>query len=224
MNSPSKTSAATDRVTMRIVGILFLAAFGAYGVGTGLATAALGPGSAVAVDQLRIGAVMMLSNSVFVAAIGALLFPVVLPFSARVAYGYFAARIVESVLLAAGVLFLLLPTSSELVAADVSSLSAAGNNFAYQVAMITLGVGSIPFWYVVARLRLLPAWFALAGAVAYAIFAAGALLELFGLEVGLIAAIPGGLFEIALAIWLIVRGFNPVTEPRPAEIQAPAMA
>jgi hypothetical protein len=159
-----------------------------------------------------------------VATIGVLLFQAVMPFEARVAYAYLAARIAESVLLAAGVLFLLLPTFVESGAADVASLSMAGNTAAYQTAMIALGLGSIPFWYVVYRVRLLPAWLALAGVLGYAIFAAGAVLEIFGLRIGLYLAIPGGLFEIALGIWLIVRGFTPISERVAAELPSRATA
>lgn len=212
-----------DKLTTRVVGTLFLAAFVAYGLGTGLATAALEADAGVAIGQLRIGAVLMLANSAFVAAIGVLLFPVVMPFQARVAYSYLAARIIESVLLAAGVLFLLLPTFSQGAAAELGSLSLAGNQVAYQTAMIALGLGSIPFWYVVHRARLLPAWLALAGVAGYAIFATGALLEIFGLRIGLFLAIPGGLFEVVLAVWLIVRGFDAAGEPQAAELQ-PAVA
>jgi hypothetical protein len=203
-------TASIERGSARVAGVLFLAAFVAYGVGTGLATAALETNASVAPGQLRIGAALMLANSAFVAAIGVLLFPVVLPFDSRAAYGYLAARVIESVLLAAGVLFLLLPTFVETGVADLSTLSLAGNSVAYQAAMIALGLGSIPFWYVVHRVHLLPAWLALAGVFGYAIFASGALLEIFGLRIGLYLAVPGGLFEIALAIWLIARGFNPV--------------
>jgi hypothetical protein len=166
----------------------------------------------------------MLSNCAFVAAIGVLLFPLVMPFSTQVGYSYFAARIIESILLAAGVLFLLLSASSQVTAAGIPSLSLAGNNLAYQAAMIALGLGSISFWYVTYRYRLLPAWLGLAGAIGYPIFAAGALLELFGLKVGLYAAIPGGLFEVGLAIWLIVRGFSAMPEQRVADLQAQPLA
>jgi hypothetical protein len=217
MNGMHQSNPSIDRGSARVAGVLFLAAFVAYGVGTGMATAALDSTASVATGQLRIGAVLMLANSAFVAAIGVLLFPVVLPFHARVAYAYLAARIVEAVLLAAGVLFLLLPTFVETGAADAASLSLAGNTAAYQAAMIALGLGSIPFWAVVYRLRLLPAWLALAGVAGYAIFAAGALLEIFGVRVGLYLAIPGGLFEIALALWLIARGFSPTPERGGAE-------
>jgi hypothetical protein len=50
----------------------------------------------------------------------------------------------------------------------------------------------------------LAAW----GFIGYACFAAGNLLELFGVAgAALVAAIPGGLFELTFAIWLIARGF-----------------
>jgi hypothetical protein len=218
-NSPT----TIDRGAARVAGVLFLAAFLAYGVGTGVATAAL-ESAGLNAGQLRIGAILMLANSAFVATIGVLLFPVVMPYQARVAYAYLAARIVESVLLAAGVLFLLLPTFIESAAADVAALSLAGNDVAYQTAMIALGLGSIPFWYVVYRARLLPAWLALAGIVGYAIFAAGAVLEIFGLRIGLYLAIPGGLFEVALGIWLIARGFTTHPERVGAELPSQATA
>jgi hypothetical protein len=32
---------------------------------------------------------------------------------------------------------------------------------------------------------------------------------MFGIPISLMASIPGGLFELALGGWLIVRGFNP---------------
>lgn len=223
MNSQNNLT-TIDRGTARVAGVLFLAAFFAYGVGTGLATSALEATDGVATDQLRIGALLMLCNSVFVATIGVLLFPVLLPFRARVAYTYLAARIIESVLLAAGVIFLLLPTFIESAAADVATLSLTANNASYQTAMIALGLGSIPFWYVVYGFRLLPAWLALAGIVGYAIFAAGAVLEIFGVRIGLYLAIPGGLFEIALAIWLIARGFSPAPGPLASELPSRATA
>ncbi len=50
------------------------------------------------------------------------------------------------------------------------------------------------------------------GFIGYACFAVGNLLELSGVAgAALVAAIPGGLFELTFAIWLIARGFSPTT-------------
>ena len=51
--------------------------------------------------------------------------------------------------------------------------------------------------------RFLPVW----GAVGYAIFIAGMILELFGIG-GVLLSLPGGLFEIGLSLLLILRGFR----------------
>jgi hypothetical protein len=36
----------------------------------------------------------------------------------------------------------------------------------------------------------------------------GYALDILGLNVGLFAAIPGGIFEVATALWLIAKGFS----------------
>ena len=86
--------------------------------------------------------------------------------------------------------------------------SVEGNDLAYQFAMLVLGVGSVPFCRALLRGRFVPGWLAVWGIVGYAVLAAGALLELVGLGVGLVLAIPGGLFEVTLGVTLLARGFS----------------
>jgi len=206
------------------VGILFLAAFLAYGGGTAVLSSVLdAPGYlsnlASNATQLRIGAILMLVNSLVVAAIGVLMLRVARPHGEAIAFGYLGARIVEAVLLAVGVVFLLLqlPLGRDAVDAGaagaaslqiLSNLSIEGNDFAYQIAMIGLGLGSVPFWYLFYRSGLVPRVLAAWGIAGYATFASGAVLEILGFEVGLILSVPAGLFEMALGIWLIGRGFS----------------
>jgi hypothetical protein len=45
----------------------------------------------------------------------------------------------------------------------------------------------------------------------YVIHFAGAGAEIFGVHVSLVLLVPGGLFELALGIWLLVRGFDRTT-------------
>lgn len=173
----------------RTVGTLMLAGFLLYGIGSSIATTASGP-------LLTTGAVMMLLNSAAVISIGALMLPVLRPHAPAVAVGYLVTRIFEGAFLAVGAIALLVGVSNT-------------NFLAYNVAMAGLGIGSLFFCGALYRSRLVPRFLAVWGFVGYALFAAGCFLELAGVAgAGLVSAIPGGLFEIIFAIWLIARGFG----------------
>jgi Domain of unknown function (DUF4386) len=77
--------------------------------------------------------------------------------------------------------------------------------------MVALGLGSLPFCYLLYRSKLLPKIAAIWGNIGYAIFLTGAILEMLGFSVGTMLSIPGGLFEIFSGIWLFVKGFNSPT-------------
>jgi hypothetical protein len=196
------------RLTARWVGVLMLSAFLLYGIGSMLATSAAAP---VATDGggsllLTTGAVMMLLNSAAVIAIGVLMLPILRPRAPIIAVGYLATRIFEGVVLAIGVVSLL----------TLSAGAVAGNFLAYNVAMAGLGIGSLFFCVALFRSRLVPRFLAAWGFVGYASFALGCVLELLGFAgAGLVSTIPGGLFELFFAVWLIVKGFNPAAITAP---------
>ena len=82
------------------------------------------------------------------------------------------------------------------------------NSFCYNVAEAGLGIGSLFFCALLFRTGLVPRFLAVWGFIGYACFAGGNLLELFGVAgAGVVAAISGGPFELAFALWLIARGF-----------------
>ncbi|MBX3099466.1 MAG: DUF4386 domain-containing protein [Salinibacterium sp.] len=178
------------RTAARSIGILMLAAFFLYGIGTSVAITATA-GSA----PLVIGVGMMLLNTLAVIAIGILMYPIVRPHSAIVAGGYLTTRLFEGTLLAIGATALL-------------TGAAAINTLAYNIAMAGLGIGSLFFCVVLYRARLVPRFLAAWGFIGYAAFASGCVLEIVGVAgAGIPATIPGGLFELAFAGWLLVRGF-----------------
>ena len=180
----STVATHSARTRTRAAGILFLAAFLAYGIGASLA---LG-------TSLPIGVALMLTNSVIVIGIGALLFPALAERSRPIAVGYLATRLFEATALGVG-------AASLLVVADL-------NPVLYQVGMTGLGIGSLFFCWLLLRAKLVPAFLALWGFAGYAVFAIGGMLELAGLTgVGPFFSIPGGLFELFFGVWLIVRGF-----------------
>ena len=204
----------SDRTKLRIVGVLFLSAFLAYGIGTGMVAGIIEASNPVIEltfkrSQFITGAALMLVNSAIVASIGLLLLPILVRFNRAIAWSYMAARAIEAVALAAGVMGLLLLVTAEGPVTQTAIMTAdRGNFFAYQTGMATLGFGSLFFCALLYRYRIVPRLLAAWGFVGYAVFFAGAVLELAGLPYGIMLSIPGGLFEIAFGIWLIAKGFN----------------
>ena len=188
------------RRTARIVGVLFLAGFLAYGVGNLIATGIVRSDDRSSSTALFVtGAALMLLNSAFVIGIGVLMFPILRPHNEAIAAGYLGTRIFEGVGLAIGVVSLIVLTGSAAIDA---------NSVCYNVAEAGLGIGSLFFCALLFRTGLVPRFLAVWGFIGYACIAAGTLLELFGVAgAGLVGAIPGGLFELTFGIWLIARGF-----------------
>ena len=185
------------RRTARIVGVLFLAGYLAYGVGSVIATGNADRSGSTALFVT--GAALMLLNSAFVIGIGVLMFPVLRTHSKATAAGYLGTRIFEGVVLAIGVVCLIVLSGD--AATDANSVC-------YNVAEAGLGIGSLFFCALLFRTGLVPRFLAVWGFIGYAAFAVGNLLELFGVAgAGLVGAIPGGLFELTFGVWLIARGF-----------------
>jgi hypothetical protein len=191
----------TVRRTARIVGVLFLAGFLAYGVGnliaTGIVRSADRSGSP---GLFATGAALMLLNSTIVIGIGVLMFPILRAHDKAIAAGYLGTRIFEGVGLALGTLGLIILTGSPAIHA---------NSAFYNLAEGGLGIGSLFFCALLFRTGLVPRFLAAWGFIGYACIAGGTLLELLGVTgAGMVGAIPGGLFELTFAIWLIARGFT----------------
>src|SRR3954468_8983896 len=101
------------RRTARIVGVLFLAGFLAYGVGSLIATGIVRSGDRSSSTALFVtGAALMLLNSAFVIGIGVLMFPILRSHTTATAGGYHGTRIFEGVGLAIGVMTLFVVTGS----------------------------------------------------------------------------------------------------------------
>jgi Domain of unknown function (DUF4386) len=225
VNASSSAEPGSRMTYSRLIGALFLLGFVLYGGGLGLATSVVGARdflSTISAHQttLVIGALLMLLNSVVVLTIGVLIFPILENHSKRTAVGYLACRIGEAVFLALGVLALLMtiPLAEQSVQAGavnadwakaLGSVAVQSNSMAYQIAVISLGVGSTFLCWLLFRTRLVPRFLAVLGLVGYAIYLAGAIAEISGTHIGVILSIPGGLFEVGFALWLIVKGFQP---------------
>src|SRR3954468_7177083 len=148
------------RRTARIVGILFLAGFLAYGVGSLIAVGSVSSADRSGSTALFVtGAGLMLLNSAFVIGIGVLMFPILRPHNKAIAEGYLGTRIFEGVVLAIGVVSLIVVTGSDALHANAAF---------YSVAEAGLGIGSLFFCALLFRTGLVPRFLAVWGFIGYA--------------------------------------------------------
>jgi hypothetical protein len=221
---PSRLSRNNYRTTARIVGVLYLAGM-VVGIGGNLfIQSILGTPdnlSAIAANStlLALGAVLWLTTVAGDAAHGILMFPVLKPHSERGAVGYLGARIIDATFIAVMALLILIqiPVGIEYLNAgssDTSYLQAlstvliAANLYAYEFAMITVGVAGLILSFLFYRTQLVPRFVAVWGLIGYAILLFGSVLQVLGLNLNSIHAIPGGLWELFIGVWLIAKGFS----------------
>jgi hypothetical protein len=223
------------RTTARIVGVVYLLGFVVGLAGEGLIQSVLSaPDRLFAISanstMLAIGALLWLMAVAGDAAHGVLMFPILKQHHERIAFGYVGARIIDAVFIAVMVLFVLLqiPLGSEHLTAGaaeasylqaLSSVVRQGQLYAYDIGMITLGVSGLMLNYTLYRAKLIPRPLAIWGLVGYAIIFGGMISEVMGSGLGLASSIPGGLWEVFIGGWLIVKGFSSATtarEPAPA--------
>lgn len=223
----------TYRNTARIVGAMYLAGFVVGIGGLILIQSILGAPDHLATlpassTLLAIGAVLWLMAAAWDAAHGVLMFPVLKRHnSERLAVGYLGFRIMDGLLIAIMVLFILIqiPIGSEYLnagASDASYLQALSAVFmqaqldAYNLAMTTLGISGLILCYSFYKSKLIPRLLAVWGLIGYATILFGSVVEVLGLNLLSIHAVPGGLWEIFIGVWLILKGFNiPPATPEP---------
>jgi hypothetical protein len=214
----------SHRTISRIVGILFLAGMIVGVVGNILIQSVIGVPdflSTISGNSMKvaIGAMLLLMTVAGDAAHGVLMFPVLKQCNEPIAFGYFGARIVDAVFLGIQVLLILvlIPLGSEYVKAGIpvtlhlqalGSLLIKANLYAYQLAMIFLGLAGWMLTYLFYKANLVPKFIAVWGLVGYITILAGSVLEVFGFNMQFLHTIPGGLWELFIGVWLIVKGFN----------------
>ena len=171
----------------RILGLLFLAAFPLYGGGSSL----------LVTESATLGLALVLTNSLVVAVIGRILQSIVAPYGRAVANSYMVTRLVEA---------LLLGVSGYLV--YKAGMADSGALY-YRTAMIGLAIGSLPLLAVLTRVEQMPSWLGRFGLVGYLALICGIAADGFGaVDFGLFLMIPGALFEVTFAFWLIIYGFG----------------
>jgi len=171
-------------------------------------------------NQIIIGALCVLLMGLALAMIPVLMFPILKKQNEALALGYVVFRgALETVTyLPAVIIWLSLITSSqEFVKAgtpDGSYFQTLGTllleaaDWIDYISTLAFSLGALMFYYLLYQSKLIPRWLSGWGLVgAILVFAVG-LLAMFGLDLAILWA-PLALQEMVLAVWLIVKGFNP---------------
>lgn len=226
----AKAAMKPYRTTASIVGVMYLAGFVVGIGGDTLIQSVLGaPNYLTTVSAhsmtVIIGALLWLMAVIGDAAHGVLMFPILKPHNERIAVGYLAARIMDALFIAIMVLFVLLqiPVGNEYLNAaapaasylqTLSTVLTQAKLYAYQMGMSTLGISGLMLCYTLYKAKLVPRWLAVWGLAGYAIIFCGMVSDMMGSGLGLVSSYPGGLWEMFIGVWLIVKGFNaPASAP-----------
>jgi Domain of unknown function (DUF4386) len=208
----------------RLIGALFLLGFLSYGTGSLLVMSVVGDEGFLAKvpahqTALVLGALLMLANTAVDIGKAVLFFPIIERWGRRTALAYLGMMVFEVAVMAVGVLALLMlvPLADQAgpgqlgegVAQSLGTLAVDGNEMAYQISQMSLGFGALFLCYLLLRSGLIPRSLAILGLVGYATHMLGAIFELFGVHISMVLLIPGGIFEVSLAVWLLVKGFRP---------------
>lgn len=213
-----------DKTIARIVGALFIVA-SATAIAGGSLLLPLGEAdylvaTAEAEGQIISGVLLELVLVMSVIAIAAMIYPILKRRNEGLAVGYVGARTLEGVLLLAaatcGLLVLSLGSDYGAGTAGVEPLGdslLAARDWTYLIgSLVMLGVSALILNSVLYRARLVPSWLSVWGVLGGGLIALRGVIEMYGIDLsgalqGVFAA-PIAIQEMALAIWLIVKGFN----------------
>jgi len=159
-----------------------------------------------------------------IAAIPICMYPILKKHNESMALGYVVGRLVEGVMFTIGVICLLtlLTLSKEFALAGAPSAAHYQTLGIIVLAIIEaqgvfaqfgFSLGSLMFYYILYKSKLIPRWLSGWSLIGAVLFLASAFLAMFGYgspsTIYLLMNAPGGVGEMVFAVWLIIKGFNP---------------
>ncbi|MGM1058968.1 DUF4386 domain-containing protein [Saccharothrix sp. Mg75] len=218
---------ASTRKTAALVGLLFLTATVAFIFADTLNSGVLDrpdflAGASAQTTALATGAIL-LAGQFGVVGIAVLLYPLLKRHGESLALAHVGFRVAE---LAASLFYLAIPllvielgaglrdgTVDTSVTTGLEALLRAQYGVAILMIYLVTTAAGMCMTTLLYRSRLVPRWIVLFGVIGYPALLAGCVLDVFGVldvtaGVGMIALVPGGLFELILPIWLFTKGFT----------------
>ena len=216
----------SNRKTAIIVGVLFIIATVIIIIG-GLFSLSIYETDYLTVvsaneNQVIFGAILEIIAAAAIVGIPIAMFPILKKYNEGLALGYVGARIFEglTIFLNTIVLLSILALSQQFVntvTPDASYFQTSGTLLLASRARISILVdfsfppGAMIFNYLLYKTKLTPRWLAALGIIGAALLFATAPFHMFGFnpEPMEFLALPIAAQEMILAVWLIVKGFNP---------------
>ena len=221
----------TYRKTAIIVGVLYIIGTVAGVLSVVVTGPILGASDYLAkvaanANQLTIGALLVLLMGLPLAMVPVMLFPIFRKINEPLAVGYVVFRgALETMTYIVSVitwLFLLIVGREYAAAgaADASyfrtlgALLRDGHDAITTILIIVFSLGALMLYYVLWQSKLIPRWISGWGVIAILLHLATGFLIMFHLmtafsTINIVVNLPIGLQEMVMAVWLIVKGFNP---------------
>jgi hypothetical protein len=208
--------------TAKIVGILFI-----IGTVAGILSAFVIPSILNAPDYLIkisenknmviLGVLLVLMMGISLSMMSVVLFPILKKYNETLALGAVIFRGALELVSYLGIAIswlLLLTLSQEYVSAGTTAIS----NFqsmlmdldfqSGSLGAIVFSIGALIIYYVFYKTKLIPTWLSLWGLFGAILYIASPILMMFGFDFEFLMY-PLGVQEMIMAVWLIVKGFNP---------------
>jgi hypothetical protein len=219
----------TNRKAAIIAGVLFIAATAAALLGSSFTQSILdAPDYLVKISanqsQVTLGVLFRFIAAATSAGIAISLYPILRKHNEGLALGSVGFRLIEAVFYTVAALGLLslVSLSEQYVNAGAPAASdfqilgtlllAACNWASFGFGVLSFCLGALMYYCVFFQSRLIPRWLSGWGLIAIALLLAMALFVMFGAQPSgttLLLAVPIAVQEMVLAVWLIVKGFNP---------------
>ncbi len=213
------------KMSARLFGIFFIFSFLSYAIGMGLMeivqnTQSLPDDIIAAKHKIIAGGILTgFFHTLFNLGLLVIMFNTLKHANHILSCFYVVSGSFGTIMLALGTVFLLLPMSVSENAGQSYGIEpmlfqaflrvcSNGNFYSYHLGMAVWGVGGVILCSLLYQSKLVPEFFPVFGLAGYLIFITGTLLALFGYPYGVMLSIPGGLFEIILGVWLIIKGFS----------------
>jgi hypothetical protein len=171
-------------------------------------------------NQVIIGVLGLLTAAVAIFSIPVMMFPILKKHNEALALEYVGFRIFEAIIFLVDMIssLILITLGQEYVKAgapDSSYFQALGTvllaarDWTFVLTPIVFGLGALVFYYLLYQSKLIPRWLSGWGLIGAILVLAFSLLGMFGNSSLIFLALPIAVQKMILAVWLMVKGFNP---------------